>query len=539
MRWLEILLIALVFFVVGGDPAPHENEAHYLCRLKHYWNPDWCAGDLFLESADAQMALIWSLGWLTRFFSLPAVAWIGRAVAWTLLAWGWQRLSWRLVQRPWASVLTAAIFVSLNFYLHLAGEWVVGGVEGKCFAYAFVLLALSELVEERLRVGRILLFLGAATAFHPLVGGWSFVCMAYWLCCVRRRGVPTRNSWLESLAGGLLALIGLVPAAALTWGQPHDVVAEAARIYVFERLPHHLAILRLPPEEIALRLVRHGVLLASMWLIARMFVSKPNSDLDQCASPGINRQGLRRMVLFSGAAALLAAIGICFELAFWDDPLKAASAQRYYWYRLTDFAAPMSVSLLVVGGIAASLANRRRWSGWALTAAVAISGGFLLSCAGRRLDAELPPADRRLRDPAAWQDVCHWIAANTDPAALFLTPRTNQTFKWHAGRAEVVTRKDVPQDAQSIVEWFRRYREIHNMDENGQLRVEPTPSLGHLGTERVKELADEYGFDYVVTDWRKPLLLPHVYPNVAYLNSEYVVYQIPKRGADRNDRSRR
>jgi hypothetical protein len=47
-RFVEVLLILLVLFVVGGDPPPHDNEAHYLCRLKHFWNPDWCPGDLFL-----------------------------------------------------------------------------------------------------------------------------------------------------------------------------------------------------------------------------------------------------------------------------------------------------------------------------------------------------------------------------------------------------------------------------------------------------------------------------------------------------------
>ena len=62
----EVLLIALVFFVVAGDPAPHTNEPHYLCRLKHYWNPEWCDGDLFLESPEAHLTFVWALGWVTN-----------------------------------------------------------------------------------------------------------------------------------------------------------------------------------------------------------------------------------------------------------------------------------------------------------------------------------------------------------------------------------------------------------------------------------------------------------------------------------------
>src|SRR5688500_8329268 len=123
-RVVEIVLIVLVFFTVAGDPPPHVNETHYLCRLKHYWNPAWCAGDLFLESADTQLLLIWLFGWVTKWLSLPATAWVGRVLAWTMLAWSWQRLSWRLVPQPFAAVLSAALFVALNLTMHLAGEWV-------------------------------------------------------------------------------------------------------------------------------------------------------------------------------------------------------------------------------------------------------------------------------------------------------------------------------------------------------------------------------------------------------------------------------
>ena len=47
-------------------------------RLKHFWNPAWCVGDLFLDSTDTQVLFIWLFGWVTKFVSLTATAWIGR-----------------------------------------------------------------------------------------------------------------------------------------------------------------------------------------------------------------------------------------------------------------------------------------------------------------------------------------------------------------------------------------------------------------------------------------------------------------------------
>ncbi|MGE3777249.1 MAG: hypothetical protein AB7F89_08700, partial [Pirellulaceae bacterium] len=63
--WLEWCLIFALLFVVGGTLPPDVNESHYLAKAKHYWNPDWCPGDPFLESADAHLAFYWLIGWLT------------------------------------------------------------------------------------------------------------------------------------------------------------------------------------------------------------------------------------------------------------------------------------------------------------------------------------------------------------------------------------------------------------------------------------------------------------------------------------------
>ena len=86
----EVAWIFLLFFLVAGSLPPDVGESHYLVKAKHYWAPAWCAGDLFVESRDAHATFNWTLGWLTRFFSLTATAWLGRAATWLFLAWTWR-----------------------------------------------------------------------------------------------------------------------------------------------------------------------------------------------------------------------------------------------------------------------------------------------------------------------------------------------------------------------------------------------------------------------------------------------------------------
>jgi hypothetical protein len=522
-RIAEVLLIVAVFFCLAGDPPPNVNEAHYLCRLKHFWNPGWAAGDLFLESQDTQIVFIWLFGWVTRVLSLTATAWVGRVIVWTLLAWAWQRLSWRLVPRPFASVLSAALFVTLNEELHLAGEWIVGGVEAKCFAYAFVLLAICDVIDRSWN--RAWLLLGTATAFHPLVGGWSgVVCAAIWI--LDDRHTVAFRAMLPGLAGGaLLSLPGIVPALMLTWNQPPEIVAEANQIYVFNRLPHHLAPLTLPKAELMRRGIGHISLLL-VFLALNIAFRTATTFRGGVANGSAVVAPLRRIGQFAWGALLIAVIGFAIELTLWNQPAIAAKLLRYYWFRLTDFALPAATALYATAVIVNGLERRRPWAPWLLAIAIFAAGWNVAHATIGRWQNPLPPADQKIRDFNAWVDACAWAAENTPEDSLFLTPRLNLTFKWRAGRPEVANRKDLPQDARSIVEWNRRIQEIYYAVIEGE--EQPLDSLGVLGTDRVRELAVKHGADYVLMDRGQLLSLPAVHKN-----EEYIIYRID-RGNDGN-----
>ena len=173
---IEIVLIFAVFCIQGARPVPDVNEPYYLGKAIHYWNPDWLRGDFFMESADTHKVFYFTFGWLSLCMSPVALAWTGRILTWLLLAWAWRRLSVAILPRPWYSVLSAALFACLMDRCHMAGEWVIGGVEAKGFAYVLVLLGVESLVRNRWN--RALVMLGAASAFHVLVGGWSVVAAA-------------------------------------------------------------------------------------------------------------------------------------------------------------------------------------------------------------------------------------------------------------------------------------------------------------------------------------------------------------------------
>ena len=521
-RWLEIALIFLVFFVHGGAPTPHVNETYYLTKAKHYWDPEWCAGDMFLESADAHLVFYWTVGWLTNFFSLPKVAWVGRVAAWGLLAWSWQRLSSRVARQPLAAVLSAALMVWLVGEMNFAGEWVVGGVEGKCFAYACVFAALTAIAEGRWR--RAWPWFGLAGAFHVLVGGWSAIAAALVWLLERRKERPSLPAMLPSLVVGLaLALPGILPALELTSGVSAEVRREAGQIYVFDRLSHHLAPLSQDYEVVLQRTLLFSVpLLVFVLLWWTVNIPGPSSSLPGRGSGA----ALTRLCRFAAVTFFFSAFGLIWEIVFWNSPILAAVLLKYYWFRLADVGVPLAAAFLTCFWIERLVRERSRLALPALAIAVALPTWHLVGASAARWQDATPPADAKMLDPAAWREACQWVRNNTPAEAMFLVPRVSQSFSWYAHRRNVVTWKDVPQDAATLVTWRDRYFDVFwHYDESGE--YVSYGSLAQQGTSRIRELAVKYGVDFVITREYPPLGLP-----VAHANAWYTVYAVSPAAED-------
>jgi hypothetical protein len=500
---VETLFIFLVFFLHGAWPVPDVNEPHYLGKAKHYWDPSWCAGDSFLESRDAHQVFYWSCGWLTRVMPLAAAAWVGRVATWLLLAIAWRRLSWQVVPRPLWSIVTGGVFVTLMARGHLAGEWVVGGFESKGFSYALVLFALEVMLRRRWVVAWPLL--GAASAMHVLVGGWSTLAALVARAALWREGPPARAEIAAFVLAAGLAALGVVPALLLNQGAQYATVAEAARIYVFERLGHHLVLYKMRPEFIA-----RFALLVLAWL----FVDRQASD-DRRLYP---------LRILAGPSLVLAVVGgvvSAYALVTGDE--SVAAILRFYWFRLADVAIPLALTLGGAVLLARWWTARPSFAGWVAIGALAACVLHFADVTLARMDDRRPLADgpRKVVDYAAWRSACEWIDRNEriPRHARFLTPRMAHTFKWYAGRAEVTNWKDVPQDADGIVRWWQTLRDVHGKESDPDERW--YDSLAERDVGELRRLAQKYGATHLITEADPPLALP-----VLLKTNEYAIYEL-------------
>lgn len=550
----EWLLCMAVIFLCTGEGVPGINESHYLTKAKHDWDGQFAPGDLFLESHNSHFLAGAVAGMAAWFLPLTGVAWLGRLVSWAFMAWAWLRLRRSLGLSIFFSPLTLASWILGTHFGHWAGEWAVGGFEAKSLAYPCVLLGIAAAVDGRF--SKAWIWLGAAVAWHPVVGGWAGLAVGLlWLLHGGlRRELRQQLPWL--LAGTAIGLVGVIPAMSGLSGP--DVIGNvsAAQVHVYYRLPHHLAPQLFAPERHGAALLSLVVLILVTWLHWR----RP---------PGERKARATRVLKIGWLAVAFAVIGLLIDLTLsLTRPDIAAKLLRFYWFRWADVAVPLSVAISLWSwlnarwefsrsGQKADVANGesepdadnlelnavadlggRGLVTVVLVLAIGLDVLGLAMVVRQHARTEIPPADRLVVESVGpysaqssryvdWLAVTGWIRQNTPSDSLWFTPKYQQTFKWHAGRAEVYCWKDVPQDNRSVIEWFQRVQRC----------MPPRDRFGNFRdwtTEQLLELSAEYGFEWVLIDrsyQQAPPALEIVYPVASggrYVdNRSFAVFRIP------------
>lgn len=506
----EIAILFALICLLAAEPVPGVNESHYLPKAKHLFNRDFCPGDLFFESHDAHGLAAGLAAALAIWLPLPAVAWIGRVLSWLCLAWAWQRLRVAIGIHWILGALALASWYFAIDYGNWAGEWAIGGFEGKSLAYPCVIVALSELFQGRW--ARVWVWLGLAVAWHPLAGGWAGLSFGIaWLCMPGLwRRARAEAPWLALAT--IIGLVGVVPAA-LGLNSPNQVGnLVASQIHVYRRLAHHQCPSLFAFDRHVAGGISLGLLLACTLLAWFAHRGKSRDEIRQ--------DPVAWLLTLGWISVLFSAVGLAIDRVFsLSSPVFASQLLRFYWFRWSDIAVPLAWTLTfwkvtADGVVATLLASRlqsppKNISGNRIAAAGQfIAGTVLLLMIVRHTQANFerkhPPADDILMTAPMsrpidtdryidWLAVCDWARKNSPTDSLWFTPEHQQTFKWYAGRAEVVCWKDVPQDNESVRQWYERLivcRQPRNAKEE---RVE-------WKSKKIIELSRRYGFRWVLVD---------------------------------------
>lgn len=498
-RMLSTLLLAAIFVIYGllCYPIPSVGEPYYLGKARHFWEPNWCPDDLFLNSANTHFVFYGLVGWLTKLMPLPAVAISLRILAMLWLANGWLRLGTQLRLTPAITFLWAGLFLALQLLPSFAGEWLIGGAESKLFSYAFLLYAIPGFLGRQLIWPAI--NLGAAIAFHPVVGLWGAIAITFSACLSLPPSRLVSAFFPAGVISLLFALPGLIPGLlVLSAGDlSSQDAASADFIQVFHRLRHHL-------DPVSLQPVGWVVSAGQLIAIALLW--------------GFAKPDVRPLLWGFLATCLIALVGVIIGLLIHPQNYEsyAATLERYpllmklamtylkvYPFRVFDLATPFVLSLLVTECLAPFLVKARE----PIVASLVMSS-ILLLAALLPMDSKNPSflPQQRYQD---WLAMCEWSRRQTSPEATFVMPYVDWAFHWHAARAQYVSYKNMPQDAKSLLEWNRRLRRSTAWRDSAFRDEQVT-------TEELETLARETQADYLITDQSVNFPQPPAFRQGAY-----------------------
>lgn len=524
------------FFVaclLAAQMAPAVNESHYIPKARHVWDSTFAPQDFFLQSHDSHYLASWSAGLPATLLGFTTATWLGRFASWLLMAIAWVHLM-RAVRMP--ALLSPFVLAFWHVAVtlgHWSGEWALGGFEAKSIAYPFVLLGLAAVVCDHWKKAWI--YLAIAVAWHPLAGGWAGISVGiYWLF-LPELGRRIGEQWLAFVVAIAIGLIGVLPAAMGLAGENLDGKVVASQVHVYFRLPHHLS----PQTFIPLRhwsaaTTLFGFAAATAWYSITARHKKSKTGEDQTDDPETTPSYPGRLAVIAAIAVGFALVGLVIDL-FMSQPMPATASNllRFYWFRWADVSVPLAGAVLLWLTAAGLPARSLHQTGTRILQSrglfvaplmlVSVGGGVYVATVVNA--SPIPVADKLVVEttgPIAketdryqdWLAVCAWIRENTPEDSLWLTPKYQQSFKWHAQRAEVVCWKDVPQDNQSVHQWFERITACEPpRDARGNLRG--------WTEEEIVRLAVKYEFEWILVDRTiqdKPIL------EVAYPSNDGLKY---------------
>ena len=475
--WLVITAQVFIFNKFSG------NEIDVLPSARQILDYNWLPGDWYLNLDIGYRQLFsYLVGILVDQLGFLYGAYAGRIIAYLLLALALV-VFFRAIRLRFSLGLIV-VFIFLADQSLIAGEWIVGGVDTKTFAYAFALFSFSSLIQKRYLAG--FAFAGAALSFHVLVGIYALFCsgvamLLTWNSWRIEWRTLLRQAWPFFITGifGLLTILQqLLPQG--------DIDTDKAwQIYVELRVPHHVL-----PSAWNSNLLTLQIILAAGFFLAIYLVKK------KAASK------------FTAAYALGSVCLFVFGLAIFA--IGETNLLRFYWFRYPDVMIPF-LTLVLVALVISDLTfidindSPRLYKRWP-SVHLLISKGLPLFLAivvillALQSITIIRASYRRgiNRRPPKIQTSLKWISENTPGHAVFLVDPLMSEFYVFAERAELVSFNHSPQSAADILEWYERI-EMSNGSQPLDIplsRGELQDNFYHLNEETIRQMAEDFGLSY-------------------------------------------
>jgi hypothetical protein len=489
------------------------NETVYLVGPKQILDPgflqhDWTVGsqspyEKFTVVYDLLIAPLYIIG------DPLEVALIGRLLVWTLLIVSLILLTKSLKIKWWQFAIGfyCLIYWEWGWRILIAGNWIFGGVESKCFSYAFLIMALSFVIKKRCLLGGI--FTGIAISFHVIVGGWGFVALLGALI-INYKDYGYQNILKFTLCSILLgspvfikALAYLkIEGTAISTVRKEDI----DKLQVLFRNPHHL------DPKYFLTWKKSLLITAISCLTTIMLFRNFNK---QKAVFIVSFLGILLSIFFTGIIAW--EMNFFWFLKFYPFRLFPVFLLLFFCFNFPVYLFPSITS----DNNELRISFNKKVS----SLAVLLILSFKISLSPLYSDIKSFP--QRWKDniinyekKSLLNQAENWIKQHTDRDSIFIAQPYDSSFWLFAERAMVVNFKAAPTNAR-FLEWYERIKSLNGDNEfkgvGFQVYSELRQNYPELSLNQLRKIKQKYRAEYyLVEKERKDLKEMLIYSNNKY-----------------------
>ena len=512
------LFLSLKFLFVRNMGSV--NELHHLPMARHFAEPAWLANDIYYSEPPGYRLLFQLLfGRLTTTIGFLMTSIIGRLLGYLTLAIG----LWTLSRSLGVRLLTLLLTVGLLVYVRrpqgvIAGEWLMGSIEPKIFAYSALFMALPALFAGRYL--QMVAWLGLAASFHALVGGWASIAVLLWLLWRRRAVLLDLRRWLAAILIYAITGIFAVTAVLTQLLSPYcNNEVAPSYIYTFLRNPHHVNPFAWVQEEWLYLLAYLLVFGLSAFYVIRLSRHESHNHKQITAN---------RMDFFCFVVCTLIVFGAGIVVAPFD---RSGQILQYYPFRVGDLLLALGTGFF----LALTLENllfRYRMGAIALTLIILVGFGAEATRfyhKGMAL-SEFPSREQGVNPEMII--TANWLQDNAPTGDIIISsPVELSPLAWLSSHPSVAKFRFVPSAASADVDaWFNRITDLgggidllsyvdRRTDARRTIRSALIKGYNSLDTDQMISLMDKYQSRYAVTNAEQILELP-----ILHENSRYRVY---------------
>lgn len=439
---LELLLFSTIVFVCNPYFYLHFNEMDIIPYAKATYG-DFLTQDWYLNlNIPYRYLFSHIVGFFIAKFGVVGTVFTGRLISYLLFSVVFIKLCKTIKQDFFYRLgVFLLLFIFFRRGMGAGGEWMIGGLDTKVFAYCFALLSLTIVIQKKYYLG--LLYAGFSFSFHVLIGGYNIVCL---LPIFIVQSVNEKSTFLRLIKSSFAFLISASFGLYATYIHFTEKIApEIAQlgweIYVEKRVPHHVV----PNFSI-----KTLVLLVVFTVVVFVFYKRQNKVQKYIA-------------LYALSSVGILVIGLVVY-AFLD-----ATYLRYYFFRFCDVILPLITIILLGSLVKFDFLHRFLGKIYLKTTIVFL---FVLGLGIVIYGIQIPKIKKQIftiieNKTCVDSEMTNWIKKNTTKDAVFCIPPDNRFFYMNAERAILVSYKNSPQAPQDIIEWYERMKLLNgNSDFN-------------------------------------------------------------------------